>query len=38
MLFRLGTPAPGTPSASAVDEFIAALGEPARARAAERVQ
>jgi pimeloyl-ACP methyl ester carboxylesterase len=38
MLFRLGTPVPGTRSAPAGEEFIAALREPARARAAERVQ
>ena len=38
MLFRLGTPNPATRSASAVEEFIAALREPPRARAAERVQ
>ena len=38
MLFRFGTPDPGTRSAPAVDEFIAPLREPARARAAERVQ
>jgi pimeloyl-ACP methyl ester carboxylesterase len=38
MLFRFGTPDPGTRSAAAVDEFIAPLREPARARAAERVQ
>lgn len=37
MLFRLGTPG-GPRSASAVDEFIAALRAPERARAAERVQ
>jgi pimeloyl-ACP methyl ester carboxylesterase len=35
MLFRLGR---GAQSVSVVDEFIAALREPARARAAERVQ
>ena len=38
MLFRLGTPGPGTRSASAADEFIAALRDPARARAAEQLQ
>lgn len=38
MLFRLGSPTPGIQSASAVEEFLAALREPARARAAERVQ
>jgi pimeloyl-ACP methyl ester carboxylesterase len=38
MLFRLGAPDPGTRSAAAVEEFIAPLREPARARAAERVQ
>lgn len=38
MLFRLGTPDPGTRSPAAVEEFIAALREPVRARAAERVQ
>jgi pimeloyl-ACP methyl ester carboxylesterase len=38
MPFRFGTPDPGTRSAAAVDEFIAPLREPARARAAERVQ
>jgi pimeloyl-ACP methyl ester carboxylesterase len=38
MLFRLGSPDRATRSAPAVDEYIAALREPARARAAERVQ
>ena len=38
MLFRLGTPIQGARSATAVDEYIGALREPARARAAERVQ
>jgi pimeloyl-ACP methyl ester carboxylesterase len=38
LLFRLGTPDPATRSASAVDEYIAALRIPTRARAAERVQ
>lgn len=37
-LFRLGTRLPETHSRSDVHEFIAALREPARARAAERVQ
>lgn len=38
MLFRLGTPGPGSRSTCAVDEFIAALRAPERARACERVQ
>jgi pimeloyl-ACP methyl ester carboxylesterase len=38
MLFRFGTPDPATRSTATVDEFIAPLREPARARAAERVQ
>jgi pimeloyl-ACP methyl ester carboxylesterase len=38
MLFRLGYPIPAVRSASAVEEFIATLREPERARAAERVQ
>lgn len=38
MLFRLGHPNPETRSASAVEEFIATLRQPERARAAERVQ
>ena len=38
LLFRLGLPNPETRSSSAVEEFIGALREPERARAAERVQ
>ncbi|HEV7753492.1 MAG TPA: alpha/beta hydrolase [Baekduia sp.] len=38
LLFRLGSPHPAARSAFAVDEYIAALRAPARARAAERVQ
>jgi pimeloyl-ACP methyl ester carboxylesterase len=38
MLFRLGYPSSELPSTSAVEEFIATLREPERARAAERVQ
>lgn len=38
MLFRLGHPNPATLSAAAVEEFIASLRQPERARAAERVQ
>ena len=38
MLFRLGDPNRLARSTSAVDEFLATLQEPTRARAAERVQ
>lgn len=38
MLFRLGSPLPDTRASLAVDEYIAVLREPARARAAESVQ
>jgi pimeloyl-ACP methyl ester carboxylesterase len=38
LLFQLGSPIPEARSASAVNEFIAALREPGRARAAERLQ
>jgi pimeloyl-ACP methyl ester carboxylesterase len=38
LLFRLGSPTPQRQSASAFEEFIAALRAPDRARAAERVQ
>ena len=38
LLFRLGNPNPDTRAASAVEQFIATLREPDRARAAERVQ
>lgn len=38
LLFRLGNPNPQARAASVVDQFIATLREPDRARAAERVQ
>jgi pimeloyl-ACP methyl ester carboxylesterase len=38
LLFRLGNPNPDARAASAVDQFVATLREPDRARAAERVQ
>jgi pimeloyl-ACP methyl ester carboxylesterase len=38
LLFRLGNPSPEARATSAVEQFIATLREPDRARAAERVQ